>query len=110
MGGAITGVMPGEADGEVRVKTAAAQAEALRTLAHYAAIRGRDDLWPYFDKIYGFVRESIVDDKFGGWLPQSRETLDLTSTAPAKSAGGGMGYPEAGLYAEIARLQKLAQE
>lgn len=109
-GGVFGRLIPGEADTEVRVKPASAQAEALRTLAHYAAARGRADLWPHFDRIYGFVQQAIVDDEFGGWLPRGRDGLELSSTAPAKSAGGSMGSHEAGLYGEIARLQKLARE
>ena len=43
------------------------QCELLRALIHFAAVRGRDDLWPRIGTHLTFVQDSFIDQEFGGW-------------------------------------------
>lgn len=88
---------------------ASTQAEALRALAHFAALRGRSGYWQSFTRLREFMNESIVDGENGGWLPRSRVSLKLSDTEPPKSESGALGYHAAAFYAEVARLQGLRQ-
>jgi mannose/cellobiose epimerase-like protein (N-acyl-D-glucosamine 2-epimerase family) len=47
------------------------QCEFLKTLGVYAALHGRSDLWPYYDKELSYIKNSFVDAQFGGWYDQS---------------------------------------
>jgi mannose/cellobiose epimerase-like protein (N-acyl-D-glucosamine 2-epimerase family) len=47
------------------------QAELLKTLGRYAALHGRNDLWPYYDKTLAYIKENFIDTQFGGWYDQN---------------------------------------
>lgn len=86
---------------------AATQGEALRALAHFAALRGRKAFWQDFTRLRQFVGEFVTDSQYGGWLPRSRESLQLSDSEPRKS--DPLAYHAAVFYAEAARLQGLRQ-
>ncbi len=79
------------------------QTEMLRTLLHFQALRGRDDLAPVVKTQWAAVMAAFLDTEYGGWLSHDKASLTLTTTAPIKRPP----YHEAGLYAEIARLKML---
>jgi mannose/cellobiose epimerase-like protein (N-acyl-D-glucosamine 2-epimerase family) len=45
-----------------------AQCEVLKAFGRYAALHGRSDLWPYFDKTLAFVKSNYLDTEYGGWF------------------------------------------
>lgn len=56
------------------------QCEVIKAAAHYAILRGRSDLWPYYHQTLDFVKKTYLDTEHGGWfegyLPGSpREAL-----------------------------------
>jgi mannobiose 2-epimerase len=44
------------------------QCELLKALGVYAALHGRSDLWPTYDKTWAFVKKNLLDDQYGGWF------------------------------------------
>jgi len=72
-----------------------AQCELLKTLGRYAALHGRGDLWPYFDRTLTLVKSNFLDAKYGGWFEGfvpgwSREMLsEKTARAYIKGATDG---------------------
>jgi mannose/cellobiose epimerase-like protein (N-acyl-D-glucosamine 2-epimerase family) len=44
------------------------QCELLKAVGQYAAMHGRSDLWPYYDKTLAFVKKNHVDPEYGGWF------------------------------------------
>jgi mannose/cellobiose epimerase-like protein (N-acyl-D-glucosamine 2-epimerase family) len=44
------------------------QCELLKALGRYAALHGRSDLWPYFDKTLAFIKSNHIDPEYGGWF------------------------------------------
>lgn len=56
------------------------QCEVIKATAHYAILRGRTDLWPYFHQTLDFVKKTYLDTEYGGWFEgyipgQPREAL-----------------------------------
>lgn len=56
------------------------QCEVIKATAHYAILRGRSDLWPYYQQTLDFVKKTYLDTEFGGWFEgyipgSSREAL-----------------------------------
>ncbi|HEX8522975.1 MAG TPA: carbohydrate-binding protein [Tepidisphaeraceae bacterium] len=81
-------------------------AEATRSLLHFAAVRGRSDLWDEFDAAQSFINNHFVDSSYNGWYPQ----LSPTTLAPTVTNKGNVwtaGYHEAMLYAEMLRLAPM---
>jgi mannose/cellobiose epimerase-like protein (N-acyl-D-glucosamine 2-epimerase family) len=82
------------------------QAEAARALLHFAAVRGRTDLWDEYDAASAFIRNHFVDSVYGGWFPQ----LSPATLAPAVTNKGDVwtgGYHETMLDAERLRVAAL---
>jgi cellobiose epimerase len=44
------------------------QCEVIKATAHYAILRGRSDLWPYFQQTLDFVKKTYPDSEYGGWF------------------------------------------
>ncbi len=78
------------------------QCESLRTMMHYAALRGRKDLWPAFDKSLDFARKNLIDAEYGGWY------YSYDPKTPRQRTGKGgiwqVGYHVCGMYREALRL------
>jgi mannobiose 2-epimerase len=56
------------------------QCEVIKATAHYAILRGRSDLWPYYQQTLDFVKKTYLDPEYGGWFEgyipgSSREAL-----------------------------------
>ena len=48
------------------------QCELLRTLMHFAAKRGRSDLWGRYEDSLDFVKREFLDEMNGGWYTQPK--------------------------------------
>jgi mannose/cellobiose epimerase-like protein (N-acyl-D-glucosamine 2-epimerase family) len=82
------------------------QAEAARALLHFAAVRGRTDLWDEYDAASAFIQNHFVDSVYGGWFPQ----LSPSTLAPAVTNKGDVwtgGYHETMLDAERIRVAAM---
>jgi len=44
------------------------QCEVIKATAHYAILRGRSDLWPYYHQTLDFVKKTYLDTEHGGWF------------------------------------------
>ena len=44
------------------------QCEVIKATAHYAILRGRGDLWPYYQQTLDFVKKTYLDTEDGGWF------------------------------------------
>lgn len=44
------------------------QCEVVKASAHYATLRGRADLWPYYQQTLDFIKKTYLDTEFGGWF------------------------------------------
>jgi mannose/cellobiose epimerase-like protein (N-acyl-D-glucosamine 2-epimerase family) len=44
------------------------QCELIRSLSHFAVIRGMEELWEYVEKSIRFIKESFIDNAYGGWF------------------------------------------
>lgn len=44
------------------------QCEVIKASAHYAILRGRSDLWPYYQQTLDFVKKTYLDSQYGGWF------------------------------------------
>ena len=78
------------------------QCELLRALMHYAALRGREDLWEPFAQSLAFVKEHFLDAEYGGWYGSYEP-----GRGPVRRDKGStwkVGYHAAGMHAEALRL------
>jgi mannobiose 2-epimerase len=44
------------------------QCEVIKATAHYAILRGRGDLWPYYQQTLDLVKKTYLDPQYGGWF------------------------------------------
>lgn len=72
------------------------QCELLKATAHYAILRGRSDLWPYYHKTLDLVKKEYLDTQYGGWF----EAYDPGSPRQGEPAfvKGAVDGPEWGAY------------
>lgn len=79
------------------------QCEFLRAIIHYAARRGRDDLWRPAEETLAFVKQNFIDKEYGGWF----RTYDpATPRAPKLTHKGTewmAGYHVTNLHLEALR-------
>jgi mannose/cellobiose epimerase-like protein (N-acyl-D-glucosamine 2-epimerase family) len=78
------------------------QCESLRAMMHYAALRGRKDLWPAFDKSLDFAKTHMIDAEYGGWFASFDPQSGTQRTG--KGSVWQVGYHVCGMYAEALRL------
>jgi mannose/cellobiose epimerase-like protein (N-acyl-D-glucosamine 2-epimerase family) len=78
------------------------QCESLRAMMHYAALRGRKDLWPAFDQTLEFARKNLIDAEYGGWFYSFDPSSERRRTV--KGTVWQVGYHVCGLYTEALRL------
>jgi mannose/cellobiose epimerase-like protein (N-acyl-D-glucosamine 2-epimerase family) len=79
--------------------------EAVRTLLHFAVVRGRTDFADGYRAAMTFIRDHFIDPVYGGWFT----SLSPTTLAPTTTNKGTVwtgGYHESMLYAEMLRLAK----
>jgi mannobiose 2-epimerase len=75
------------------------QCEAARAMMHFAALRGRDDLWEPLERTVAFIRREFVDPEYGGWYAgRSRE----------KGNPWKVDYHVVGMRQEAMRLNRAA--
>jgi mannose/cellobiose epimerase-like protein (N-acyl-D-glucosamine 2-epimerase family) len=82
------------------------QAEHLRAVSHYAALRGRSDLWPAFDKSLDFVKRNFMDSEYGGWYFDYDPARPREEKRTHKGLPTQIGYHVVGFYAEGLRLSE----
>jgi mannobiose 2-epimerase len=80
------------------------QCEFLRALMHYATLRGREDLWPPFDKSLRFVQRYFIDPEFGGWYSAYDSNTEAKTRRIYKGSPWMVGYHVTGMYLEALRL------
>ena len=80
------------------------QCEFLRALMHYAAERGRTDLWEPFDTSLEFAKQRFIDPEFGGWYGAYDPAKPREGAALNKGSVWQVGYHVCGMYAEALRL------
>ena len=75
------------------------QCEAIRALMHFAALRGREDLWDPCRRTLEFCRRELIDPEFGGWYG-----------GPDRHKGSAwkLDYHVTGMCAEAVRLAGMA--
>ena len=81
------------------------QCEAIRTMLHFAVLRGRDDLWEPLQQTLAFVQKAFVDPQHGGWFPQTE--ADGTPVSTHKGSPFKLDYHQAGMCTEALRLEAL---
>jgi cellobiose epimerase len=80
------------------------QCELLRALAHYAAVRGRKDLWEPFAQSLDFVKRNFIDAEYGGWYASYDPAKPREGRALNKGGAFQVGYHVCGMYVEALRL------
>jgi mannose/cellobiose epimerase-like protein (N-acyl-D-glucosamine 2-epimerase family) len=83
------------------------QCEVIKATAHYAILRGRPELWPYYHQTLDFVKKNYLDTQYGGWfesyLPGSpREALGERATIK-----GAVDGPELSPYHQTSMFHDL---
>jgi len=55
------------------------QCELIRSLMHFAVIRGREDLWEVLSQSLNYIKEYFVDHEYGGWfqIVEARSGTDV---------------------------------
>ncbi len=85
------------------------QCELLRALMHYAATRGREDLWPAFDQSLAFVKAHFLDAEYGGWYGSYEPGKLRGERDSRKGSNWKVGYHDSGMYLEALRLSGMAR-
>lgn len=83
------------------------QAEFLRALMHYGALRGRKDLWAPFDKSLEFVKRNFMDAEYGGWYASYDPAVPREGRRVYKGSVWMVGYHVCGMYSEALRVSRM---
>jgi len=88
------------------------QCEAIRSLMHFAILRGSDALWTPLLKTVHFVQEHFVDGQYGGWYTFREPGASPVSQDAGTDKGGEwkVDYHVVGMCVEAIRLQKELSE
>ena len=84
------------------------QAELLRALAHWAAVRDRDDLWKPFAQSLRFVQRHFIDAGHGGWFRSYQPGVPRSVEEQNKGSAWMVGYHVTGMYWEALRMGQCA--
>ena len=77
------------------------QSEALRTLMHYATVRGQTDRWTPYRETLSLIQREFADTKNGGWYPSPvSQCPDTPCTLPQ----AGYGYHVTAMHMEALAL------
>ncbi len=71
---------------------------------HYAARRGRDDLWEPFERFLAMVKDGFLDAEYGGWFGAYDPKRPGQRDGGSKGSVWKVGYHAGGMYAEALRL------
>jgi cellobiose epimerase len=74
------------------------QCEVIKATAHYAILRGRSDLWPYFHQTLDFVKKTYLDAEFGGWFEGYRPEEPREALGARAFIKGAVDGPELSPY------------
>lgn len=77
------------------------QSETLRTLMHYATVRGHTELWPRYEQTLAMVKRDFADAVHGGWYPSP---LKDCGKSPCTLPQAGFGYHIAAMHMEALDL------
>lgn len=83
------------------------QCEVLKATAHYAILRGRSDLWPYFEKTLAFVKKEYLDTKDGGWFEAYVPGQPREAQGEKAFIKGSVDGPEWGSYHQTSMFSDL---
>jgi mannose/cellobiose epimerase-like protein (N-acyl-D-glucosamine 2-epimerase family) len=79
------------------------QCELLRTLMHFAAKRGRGDLWDRFEESLALIKTEFLDEVNGGWYPQPKADCVQGDCVNMQAEP----YHMTGMYMEALRLSAI---
>ncbi|MEJ1420273.1 MAG: AGE family epimerase/isomerase [Candidatus Sedimenticola sp. (ex Thyasira tokunagai)] len=89
------------------------QAEAARSLAHWAEIRGKDEWWDEFDGVFALILDKLIDQAVGGWYynldPDSLFPLNKRGIADTdKGSPWKANYHATMMYTELSELAEMS--
>jgi cellobiose epimerase len=74
------------------------QCEVIKATAHYAILRGRSDLWPYYQQTLDFVKKTYLDTQYGGWFEGYIPGKDRDALGARAYLKGAVDGPELSPY------------
>ncbi|MGK7912933.1 MAG: AGE family epimerase/isomerase [Synechococcus sp.] len=85
------------------------QNELLRTIAQYASLHGREDLWSLFRQTSHYVETNFIDEVYGGWYAQPADVLGDNEAAKAKGNIWKVGYHVTTMHAQAIQLYERGE-
>lgn len=83
------------------------QCEVIKATAHYAILRGRADLWPYYHQTVDFVKKTYLDTEYGGWFEGYIPGLPREALGQRAYIKGAVDGPEFSPYHMISMFHDL---
>jgi mannobiose 2-epimerase len=83
------------------------QCEVIKATAHYAILRGRGDLWPYYQQTLDFVKKTYLDPQYGGWFEGYIPGKPREALGERAFIKGAVDGPELSPYHQISMFHDL---
>jgi len=83
------------------------QCEVIKATAHYAILRGRSDLWPYYEQTLEFVKKTYLDPEYGGWFEGYIQGVPREKLGPRAFIKGAVDGPELSPYHMMSMFHDL---
>ncbi len=83
------------------------QCEVIKATAHYAILRGRSDLWPYYRQTLDFVKKTYLDTQHGGWFEGYIPGAPREALGERAYIKGAVDGPELSPYHQISMFHDL---
>jgi mannose/cellobiose epimerase-like protein (N-acyl-D-glucosamine 2-epimerase family) len=83
------------------------QCEVIKATAHYAILRGRGDLWPYYQQTLDFVKKAYLDPQYGGWFEGYIPGKPREALGERAFIKGAVDGPELSPYHQISMFHDL---
>jgi len=103
IGGLVGRTQPGEAPRMLWWP----QCEVVKAAAHYAILRDREDLWPYYHKTLDLIKTHYLDTEHGGWFEMYQPGVAREKMGERAYMKGAVDGPELSPYHQISMFHDL---
>lgn len=103
----IGGLASRDDSGEYRPMLWWPQCEVVKATAHYAILRGRSDLWPYYQKTLSLIKTHYLDTEHGGWFEAYQPNVPREKMGERAYMKGAVDGPELSAYHQASMFHDL---
>lgn len=103
----IGGLVSRDDKGAIRPMLWWPQCEVVKASAHYAILRGREDLWPHYHRTLDLIKTHYLDTEKGGWFEAYLPGTPRSEMGDRAYLKGAVDGPELSAYHQTSMFHDL---